>query len=76
MKFAVVSTLLIRRFYLGDRRCDGGLNKKAMVEAAYRYAKEVEHSDPNLLRMEELLLCRREYSLINLLKLVLYGFSD
>ncbi|MBE5881528.1 MAG: YkgJ family cysteine cluster protein [Lachnospiraceae bacterium] len=71
VKFAVVSTFLIRRLYLGDVRCRQGIDKAAMIEAAYRYAKEVEHSDPNLLRMEELLMQRSEFALENLMRVIL-----
>lgn len=67
VKFAVVSTILIRSLYLGDERCAQKTEKQAMIEAAYRYSKEVEHSDPNLVTMEKILLRDERYSLINLL---------
>lgn len=70
VKFAVASVLLIRRLYLGDSRCLGSLDKQAMIEAAYRYSKEVEHSDPNLLMMEKLLLKRKELKLENLMRII------
>ncbi len=70
IKFAIASVLLIRRLYLGDERCKDGLNKQAMTEAVYRYSKEVEHSDPNLLKMEELLLKRSELGLENLMRVL------
>lgn len=70
VKFAVASTLLIRRLYFGDKRCTSCLDKQAMIEAAYRYSKEVEHSDPNLLKMEELLLKRRELGIENLMYVI------
>lgn len=67
VKFAVASVLLIRELYLGDARCRKILDESVMTEAAYRYAKEVEHSDPNLLLMEEMLLKKRELNLENLM---------
>ncbi len=70
VKFAVASTLLIRRLYLGDVRCRERLDKQAMIEAAYRYSKEIEHSDPNLLLMEELLLRRKDLGIENLMRLI------
>ncbi len=70
VKFAVVSVLLIRRLYLGDLRFDNGPDKQSMIEACYRYSKEVEHSDPNLLLMEELLLKRKESGLENLIRII------
>lgn len=73
VKFAVASVLLIRRLYFGDLRCTKGLDKQAMIEAAYRYSKEVEHSDPNLLQMEELLLKRRELGIENLMYAIFEG---
>ena len=70
VKFAVASVLLIRGLYLGDSRHGQKPDKGAMTEAAYRYAKEVEHSDPNLLLMEEMLLKKRELKLENLMYLI------
>ncbi len=70
IKFAVASVLLMRRLYLGDLGCAVSLDKQAMIEAVYRYSKEVEHSDPNLLKMEELLLKRRELGLANLMRVI------
>lgn len=73
VKFALASILLIRKLYLGDLRCANGLDKQAMIEAVYRYSKEVEHSDPNLLKMEELLLKRKELGLENLMYVIFEG---
>ena len=70
VKFAIASTLLIRKLYLGDARCRNTTDKQAMIEAAYRYSKEVEHSDPNLLLMEELLLKREAFGLENLMRIL------
>ncbi len=61
VKFAVVSTLLIWELSLSDGN---------MTEAAYRYSKEVEHSDPNLIRMEELLLRRSKFALERLIEVI------
>ena len=70
VKFAIASVLLIRRLYLGDPRCVRDIDKQAMIEAVYRYSKEVEHSDPNLLKMEELLLKRKEFGIENLMRMI------
>ncbi len=71
VKFAVASVLLIRRLYRGDPRCDKEPDKQAMIEAAYRYSKEVEHSDPNLLQMEKMLLERKEFGIEHMMRLIL-----
>lgn len=72
VKLAVVSTLLIQQIYRGDARYYGGREAavcmQAVIEAAYRFSKEVEHSDKNLVRMEEILNKEKPYHLENMLK--------
>ena len=70
VKFALLSVLMIRQLYRGDERSREGFCKSAAIEAAYRYSKEVEHSDNNLLRVEEIVRQRSVYSLRNFLRLL------
>ncbi len=70
VKFAVVSTILIRQIYLGDARWKKERSTQAVIEAAYRYAREVEHSDLNLLQIEKILEQKKEYGITNLLKVI------
>lgn len=70
VKFAVASVLLIRRLYRGDPRFGEAPDKQSMIEAAYRYSKEVEHSDPNLLQMEKMLLKRKEFGIEHMMRLI------
>ncbi len=70
VKFALLSVLMIRQLYRGDERSRDGFCKPAAIEAAYRYSKEVEHSDNNLLRVEEIVRQESLYSLKNFLRLL------
>ncbi len=54
-KFAVVSTLLIQEMVFASFLSHGKFPQvEEVAEIAHRYAKEVEHSDTNLKRLEEL----------------------
>ena len=56
LKFALASTLLIRELVQAEWiKTNGAVSSGYAVEAAYRYAREVEHSDFNKCRMEEML---------------------
>ena len=56
LKFSLASVLLIRDLVRAEWiRTDGAVSSGYAVEAAYRYAREVEHSDINKCRMEEML---------------------
>lgn len=56
LKFALASTLLIRELVRAEWiKTNGAVSSGYAVEAAYRYAREVEHSDFNKCRMEEML---------------------
>ena len=56
LKFSLASVLLIRELVRAEWiRTDGTLSSGYAVEAACRYAREVEHSDINKCRMEEML---------------------
>lgn len=72
VKLAVVSTLLIRELdaavWLGNGR---QFTLEDQIEVAHRYAREVEHSDPNMEAMETMMAEEELYSLENLLTAVL-----
>ncbi len=54
LKLAVVGVLLIRELLLAQSYEKGGVDMADIVGAAQRFAKEVEHSDVNLNRLEEI----------------------
>ena len=53
MALAVESVRFIRELYLARWVEKGELTQEDYVELAYRYAREIEHSDPNLNALEE-----------------------
>ena len=53
MALAVESVRFIRELYLAHWVECGELEQEVCVELAYRYAREIEHSDPNLNALEE-----------------------
>ena len=53
MALAVESVRFIRELYLAHWVACGELTQEIYVELAYRYAREIEHSDPNLNALEE-----------------------
>lgn len=53
MALAVESVRFIRELYLDRWVENGELIQEDYVELAYRYAREIEHSDPNLNALEE-----------------------
>lgn len=53
MALAVESVRFIRELYLASWVEEGTLSQEDYVELAYRYAREIEHSDPNLNALEE-----------------------
>lgn len=72
MKFAVISTLLIQEMAQGLwQENQGVLEPDMFLEAARRYSREVEHSDLNLRRMEEIFHKEEEYRLLKLLPLII-----
>lgn len=72
MKLAVVSTLLIRETAQALWKEQGGvLDKNVFFEAARRYSREVEHSDLNLERLENLFREEKVCGLDRLLTLVM-----
>ena len=53
---AVISVLLIHELLAAQwLKNDGTLDDQDVVETVYRYSRELEHSDPNLEKMEELM---------------------
>ena len=70
-KFAVVSTLLIQEMVFASFLSHGKFPQvEAVAEIAHRYAKEVEHSDTNLKRLEELFQKEKSFHLLSLLAVV------
>ena len=68
VKFAVVSTMLIQEMAVCRFLEDGSFpGEEELAEIAHRYAKEVEHSDTNLKRLEELFESREIFRLFPLL---------
>lgn len=56
MMLAAESVRLIRELYLAEWLRKGTLTQEAYVEYAYRYAREIEHSDLNLNTLEEIFM--------------------
>lgn len=70
-KFAVVSTLLIQEMVFASFLSHGKFPQvEEVAEIAHRYAKEVEHSDTNLKRLEELFQKEKSFHLLSLLAVV------
>ena len=56
VQMAVISVLLIHELLAAQwLKNDGTLDDQDVVETVYRYSRELEHSDPNLEKMEELM---------------------
>ena len=72
VKMAIVSTLLIREMeYAEQKMFAKPLTIFDRARIAWRYSRELEHSDPNLNKMEELMNEREETKFENLLDLLL-----
>lgn len=70
-KFAVASTLLIQEMVFASFLSHGKFPQvEEVAEIAHRYAKEVEHSDTNLKRLEELFQKEKSFHLLSLLAIV------
>ena len=54
VKFAVFSVMVIREWCLFQYQKTGAVSKEKLVDAAYRYSREVENSDENLETLEAL----------------------
>lgn len=59
MKLAIYSTVMIREILLGRMKERGTLSFADHVEIAYRFAREIEHSDVNLNKLEQM-FCKDE----------------
>lgn len=71
VKLAVVSTMLIQEMAFCGFLEDGSFpGVEELVEIAHRYAKEVEHSDTNLKRLEEMFQTRDIFQLFALLTVI------
>ena len=56
VQMAVISVLLIHELLAAQwLKNDGTLDDQDVIETVYRYSRELEHSDPNLEKMEELM---------------------
>ena len=66
---AVVAVLLIREIDLAVFARYGRLRKSDQIRICYRFSRELEHSDLNLNRFEEIVRDEREFRLENLLGL-------
>lgn len=70
VKMAVVSTLFIRDLAAGRfTENEENLSFTELVTICYRFSRELEHSDPNLNKLEELLSKDELFSLADLLKI-------
>lgn len=68
IRFAVVNTLLIQELDMALWIKNGKeLTLGGQVDLVHRFAREMEHSDPNLEEMEVMIGYQQEYSLENLL---------
>lgn len=68
VRFAVVNTLLIQEMDIALWISNGKkLDFGGQVDLVHRFAREMEHSDPNLEEMEVMIGYQEEYSLENLL---------
>lgn len=67
-KAALVHTLLLENIFAADMALHGSrYDRKQQERCLYRYAREVEHSQPNLLRVEEYMKHDRCFALDRLL---------
>lgn len=77
LKLAIVHTTLISELLLAKWIKAGGMNNKQplslddKVDVAHRYAREIEHSDPNLNAVEKMMKENQVFSFTNLLLLSL-----
>ena len=68
MKLAVISTLFIQQLSVGCYLKSGrNFSTENLIQICYRYSRELEHSDLNLNKMEELIEKEKIFSFKNLL---------
>ena len=71
MKFAFAGTVLIRELLRAQWSADPGrTGRPDLIRTAYRYSREIEHSDFNKIRMEDLLSDELIFPLEDLLHLL------
>lgn len=71
MKFAFAGMILIREVLRAQWRADPkGTGRTDLIRTAYRYSREIEHSDFNKVLMEDLLSDEIEFPLEDLLRLL------
>ena len=71
MKFAFAGTVLIRELLRTQWSADPeGTGRPDLIRTAYRYSREIEHSDFNKVRMEDLLSDEIIFPLEDLLHLL------
>lgn len=71
MKFALAGMILIRELLRAQWISDPeGTGRTELIRTAYRYSREIEHSDFNKVRMEDLLSDEIEFPLEDLLRLL------
>ncbi len=77
IKLAIVHTMLISELFLarwiqnGNHISEMPLTLEEKVDIAHRYAREIEHSDPNLNKVENFMREKTKYSLYDLLVAIL-----
>lgn len=71
MKFSFAGMILIRELVRGEWIRNPDITRETLLRTAWRYAREVEHSDKNKFLMEELLADEERFGLEDLFSLLL-----
>ena len=71
MKFSLAGMILIRELVRAEWIRNPDITREALLRTAWRYAREVEHSDKNKFLMEELLADEERFGLEDLFSLLL-----
>ena len=71
MKFSFAGMILIRELVRAEWIRNPDITREALLRTAWRYAREVEHSDKNKFLMEELLADEERFGLEDLFSLLL-----
>ena len=71
MKFSFAGMILIRELVRAEWIRNPDITRETLLRTAWRYAREVEHSDKNKFLMEELLADEERFGLENLFSLLL-----
>lgn len=70
MKFSFAGMILVRELVRAEWLQDPGITNETVLRTACRYAREVEHSDRNKIRMEQLLDNEEDFDLEDLFSLL------